>query len=302
MSQTLQNKELETKSEVVAAYDELLRKLKETNKTATPAQEQEYEEKNEIVVEMTSQTPMDWSKQFENLQSGLNAALEEVKSKFLAEQERLTTIADSIEFKKRELSQVHDIEVGLNTLTALVMAHKEKSAEFDREMQERQQSFEQEMQMKRREWQQEEQKYLYQRDLSREKDRNQYEVAKRNLEQELAGMRLDCLNEIEGRRSKISHLEHEVDQLVQLKEKVGRFPEEMRQAVASAEESLTRQLTQKFDFEKQILQKDIKIHEQTIASLENKINTLESKISQFESLKNSLARLSFGDEKELVTE
>lgn len=303
MSTTLQSKESEAKSEVVAAYDELLRKLKDTNKVATPAEEQEYVEQEEIVVEMTQQTNGDWTKQFDNLQASLSNALNDVKAKFLEEQKRLADLVDSIEFKKSELSRIHDIEVNLNSLTALIMAHKEKSAEFEKEMAERQHAFEQEMQFKQREWQQEEQKYLYQRDLSREKDRNQYEVTKRNLEQELAGMRLDCVNEIEGRRAKIAHLEHEVEQLQNYKDKAARFPEEIRQAVQAAEENLSSQLAQKYDYEKQILQRDVQIRDQTISGLENKIHLLETKISHFESLKHSLARLSFGmDDKEPVTE
>lgn len=303
MSTTLQSKESETKNEVVAAYDELLRKLKDTNKGATQAEEQVYEENEEIVVELTTQTTNDWVKQFANLQSSLTSALDDVKAKFLDEQKRLVDIVDSIEFKKRELQQINDIEINLNTLTALVMAHREKSAEFEKEMAERQYNFEQEMQLKQREWQQEEQKYLYQRDLSREKDRNQYEVTKRNLEQELAGMRLDCLNELEGRRAKISHLEHEVNQLQQYKDKVASFPEEIRAAVQAAEANVSQQLAQQFDYEKQIMQRDLKIHEQTIISLESKIHLLETKISHFESLKHSLARLSFGlDDKEAAAE
>lgn len=303
MSTTLQSKESEAKSEVVAAYDELLRKLKDTNKAATPAEEQEYVQNEEIVVELTQHNHADWTKQFDHLETSLCNALDEVKGKFLEEQKRLASLVDSIEFKKKELNQIQEIEINLNTLTALIMAQNEKTAQFEKEMAERQNNFEQEMQFKQREWQQEEQKYLYQRDLSREKDRNQYEVMKRNLEQELAGMRLDCVNEIEGRRAKISHLEHEVDQLQQYKDKVAQFPEELNTAVQAAEDNLSRQLMQKFDYEKQILQKDVQIRDQTIGGLENKIHLLETKISHFETLKHSLARLSFGmDDKEPAAE
>src|SRR5207248_3709589 len=138
----------------------------------------------------------------------------------------------------------------------------------EKDMQERMQHFEQETLQKHREWQQEEQKYIYQRDVSREKERNQYEIAKRNLDQELMSKRLEFHNEIKDREARIVAGEPELDQLQFLQEKVAQFPSDLQKAVKKAEETITQQLTSKFEYESQLQQKEIQLHEQTIATLE----------------------------------
>jgi hypothetical protein len=288
----VKDKDYDNKTEVIVAYHELLHKLKETKKS--PQQEDPIkEEKKRTVERIAKETPTESANHFENLKRSLNSSIDDVKERYLAEQKTLILLVQGIELKTNELAELHDIKVNIDTLSALLLAQKEKSTAFEKEMNEARQHFEQEMVEKHREWQQEEQKYVYQRDLAREKDRNRYEMAKHSLEQELTSMRFKAQKEFDEREARIVANEQDLQRLEQYKEKIAQMPEELRKAVQKAEETLTKQLTTKFDYEAQLLQKEIKLNEQTVATLEAKISMLETNISHFESLKNSFNRLLF---------
>lgn len=294
MNEELPSKDYDNKNEVVAAYNELLHKLKETKKTPEIEVSPFTEEEQQFVEEIAKIEPNDCAKNFDKLKFSINEALEDLREDFLSAQKKMTTLTRAIEIKTKELADIHSIEVNVASLSALLLAQKEKSAEFEQEMQMRKHHFEQEMMQKRREWQQEEQKYIYQRDFAREKDRSQYEIAKRTLEQELLTKRLEFQNEVKDRETRIAKTEHELNQLRQLQDQVAQFPTELQLAVKKTEENITQQLTLKFDYEAQLLQKEIKLYEQTISTLETKIAMLEANLAHFESLKNSFNRISFG--------
>lgn len=293
MIEELRVQDIDTKNEVVAVYQELLHKLKDSKKSAIP-EDPIVEEKKRTVDKIAKTKPEDYEKQFENLKRTLTDGLDQIKEKYMIEQKKLAEIVVHIEAKTREINDLHSIEVNADTLTALLYAQKNKTAAFEKEMKDWRQSFEQEVQQKRREWQQEEQKYIYQRDIAKEKDRAYAETAKRTLEQELAIMREQYNQEVEMRETRIIKGEHELRQHEELKEKLAAFPGQLRDAVQKAEEAVTRQLTSKFDYEAQLYQKEIKILEQTVATLEGKVALLEGKLAHFETLKNSLNRLAFG--------
>jgi hypothetical protein len=295
------------KTEVVAAYHELLHKLKNNKQSQHHHMEVIGEEGDEELQHVTEErsirenssveqekfieavireTPTECARNIDSLKHVLNDALEDVKEKYLGEQRKLIAIIDAIETKTRKISEIYDIEVNLDTLSALVMAQKEKTRIFDQEMQERRQQLDQEIIQRRREMQQEEQKYVYQRDLTREKERNRYEMAKRDLEQELTVLRQQTYKEFEEREARIASNEA-------LNEKIEQFPDELRAAVQKAKEATTKQLTVTFEYENQLAQKEIKLCEQKIATLEAKISMLETNITHFESLKNSFNHLLF---------
>lgn len=293
MLEKLPVKNADHKNQVVAAYHELLNKLKDTKKNAK-SEDTVFEKEQERFVEIvTNETPEESVNHFENLKHSLIEGVAKIQESFLAEQKKLNKLVQTIENKHKEIAHLHDIEINIDTLSALLLAQKEKTASFEKEIQQRKQAFDYEMEQKRKEWQQEEQKYLYQRDLGREKDRNQYEIAKRNLAQELSSMRFEFQKEVKEREARIASGEQALDELEQLQAKVAQFPEEIQKAMHKAEEATTKQLSLKFDYETQLLQKEIELQQQTIAKLETKIALLETNIAHFESLKNSFNRISF---------
>lgn len=290
----------DVKTEVVAAYHELLHKLKQNKKATQPhmavvedgeyhevlSEEQKLEEEDRVVDSILRETPSDFSKHILGMKHILAQALDDVNQQYVDEHKRLAAIKDTIELKTHRIAELHNIEVGVDTLTALVAAHKEKMRMFDQEVHERRQQFDLEMANKRRELQQEEQKFIYQRDLAREKDRNRYELSKRDLEQELVEIRQKAYKELEEREARVGTAE-------ELNEKIAQFPEELRVAVQKAKDATTKQLTIQFEYENQLAQKELQLHVQKISTLEAKIATLESSITHFEQLKNSFNHLLF---------
>jgi len=303
MIEELRIKEHDSKNEVVAAYQEILHKLKDTKKDAE-GEKKVVEEKNRVIEIMAKKPPEDYVKQFNQLKQTFSNAIDDLKEKYLVEQHKLAEVVEATEFKSRELDELHQIEVNTNSLAALLLAQKEKTAAFEKEMTDKRHQFEQQIAQQRREWQHEEQKYAYQRDLSRKNEaallqdeyhqlKQEMEIKRRQVEEEVAKEQRKFQTEMQERETRVLSGERELQRMDEYKEKIAHFPTQLQESVRKAEEALTRQLTSKFDYEAQLFKKEIKLLEQTIQTLESKIALLESKIVHFETLKSSLNRLSF---------
>lgn len=276
--------ENDPKLEVVHAYQEVLNKL--TKRISEPEmihQKNLQEEKEQLVQAASQETPKTINSFFSQFKSHFLQTAQQLEDEFLAAQKKLAGLTETCNIRAKEIADLYEIKINADTLKALIMAQEEQRLLFETQMKEQRQFFEQEMQQRKRDWQLEEQKYNHQRDLAREKERNLYEGSKRNLDRELAAARLEFNKSCEEREAKIIEREQEFHLL---KEKVETFPEQLQKAVQKAEEMVTKQLTMQFNYEAQLLQKEIKLYEQTVA-------TLEAKIAHFESFKNSLNQLSF---------
>jgi len=291
----------DVKTEVVAAYHELLHKLKQ-NKRSHPnitlvdgedgAVHEIFRDEDKAIEEdrkadaILQESPIDYTRNILNLKNSVLLALDEISQQYLAQQKRLREIDEAIEAKSRHITELHDIEVTIDTLAALHLAKREKEKQFDLEMTERRQQFENEIAQRRRELHQEEQKFIYQRDLAREKEQNRYEMNKRDLEQELSDLKQRTINELEEREARIERAE-------KLQERIDAFPEELRIATQKAKDATSKQLTIQFEYENQLAQKELQLHLQKIATLEAKIAMLERDITHFEQLKASFNHLMF---------
>jgi hypothetical protein len=127
-----------TKNEILEAYHEALQKLKEIKKTSK--QEQKItEEKKEIVETASKQTTDDIVTNLAILKLSLVKSLEEIEEKLLSSHKQLTTLQQAIQIQTQDLAEIHEIKVNAETLTALLVAQKEKSTAFEKEMKDRQQ-------------------------------------------------------------------------------------------------------------------------------------------------------------------
>ncbi len=304
MTVELRVKNHDSKTEVVAAYEEILQKLKDPKKETAIAEPIIDEERKRVIDIIAKKAPEDFAKQFDSLKQSILYAIDDLKDKFLQEQAKLTEVVDAIELKNRELDELHGIEANVNSLAALLSAQKEKTISFEKDMNEKRQQFGLHMEQQRRDWQQEEQKFIYQRDLFREKEAARYkteylaleqeiEARRHQFEQELAVQHRQFQNEMQDRETRVIVGERELQAMQELKDKVAQIPSLVQEAARKAEENITKQLTLKFDYEAQLLNKEIRLREQTIQTLEIKVELLQSKIVHFETLKNSLNRLAF---------
>lgn len=275
--------------EVVAAYNEILFQLQDVKKSI-PVDPGE-KEKEETIEKLTAETPEHTTQHFEMLRRTLINGIEDIREKYLSEQKKLIDLSNAIETKTKFIKNLHAIEINIDSLSALIQLQSEKKDKFEKEMAEKKDQLNQEIITKQKEWQLEEKEYITERDIHRTKERNQYEATKRALEQELLSNRQKFEKEMAQREARIIENEKLLEQIKQLQEKIMRFPSELDKAKQETEIAITKNLTTNFDYEMQLAKKEMRIYEQTIATLETKISLLESNILRFESLKESFSRL-----------
>lgn len=291
-----------TKNEILEAYQEALKQLKDA-KRSTKQEEKAIEEKKEIVLTASNQTTDTIFKNISELKFSLVNALEDIEEKLLTSRKTLTTLQQAIDIQTKELAELHEIKVNADTLAALLSAQKEKSLFFEKDIIERQQQFDQDMSQKRMIWkkeqeeyeavkkdtetqtkktrQREEDEYLYQRDLLRQKDNDQYIAKKDAQEKELINKRMELEQEFQQRAEKLVSEERE---FALLKEKAEKFPEELQKAIEDTTNTITERLSFKFDYETKLAQKEVegdrKLHQQMISALEAKVAQLEAQLKQ----------------------
>jgi hypothetical protein len=282
-----------TKNEILDAYHEALEQLKESKKT-NKLQERREQEKQEVVTSASDNTPQGIIKNLANLKLTIVNALEELANQLLVEHKKLSTLQQAIQFQTKELEEIHEIKVNIDTLTALIEAQKQKKETFDQDMTEQLNAFELEMKGKRAAWkkeqedadslrkeqeaqqkklrQREEEEYNYKRNLERQKEQDQYELKKQTLEKELIDKKTALEKQFAEREASIAAKENEFEQL---KKQSEAFPVQLQKAIAETEKTITERLQFKYDYEAKLGQKEVegerKLHQQTISALEIKI-------------------------------
>ena len=292
-----------TKNEILEAYYEMLEQVKQTKKL-NKQEEKAIVDKKAIVTAATTGSPDEIVKGLATLKLIITKSLKNLEDQLLAENQALITLQQAIAIQTQELEELYEIKVNANTLAALLLAQKEKSANFEKDMKERIAMFEQEIQQKRVNWKKEqeefelinkeqenltkklrtreEEDYIYKRNLTRTKEQDQYLEQKQLLEKELNEKRLALEQEFKIREEKLAAAEKE---LIVLKETVQNFPTEKQQAILDSENNLTQRLNFKYEYEAKLTQTEIegerKLYQQTIANLEAKVAKLETQIGQF---------------------
>lgn len=287
-----------TKNEILEAYHEALEQLK-TAKTTSKQELKMVEDKKGIVTKAVSNSTDDIVKNIATLKLALVRSLEDIEEQLLSSHKQLTTLLQAIAIKSNELADLHDIKINADSLAALLHAQKEKSAIFEKDMKERSQTFEQEIVQKRSVWkkeqdeleflrkeseqqskknrQREEDEYIYQRDLTQQKERDQYTALKESLDKELTSRRSVLEQEFATREATIVVQEQEFNHL---KQKAEKFPEELQNSIQDTSNTVTERLTFKFDYETKLAQKEVegerKLFQQMITALEAKVTQLES--------------------------
>ena len=292
-----------TKNEILEAYYEMLEQVKQTKKL-NKQEEKAIVDKKAIVTAATTGSPDEIVKGLATLKLIITKSLKDLEDQLLAENQTLITLQQAIAIQTQELEELYEIKVNANTLAALLLAQKEKSANFEKDIKERITIFEQEIQQKRANWKKEqeefelvnkeqenltkklrtreEEDYIYKRNLTRTKEQDQYLEQKQLLEKELIEKRLTLEQEFKLREEKLAASEQE---LIMLKDAIQTFPAEKQQAILEAETTLSQRLNFKYEYEAKLTQTEMegerKLYQQTIANLEAKVAKLEAQIGQF---------------------
>jgi len=280
-----------TKSEILQAYEDVLKKLEEQKVPDTKAAI-EAQQKQKTVEKADSNTFEGIVKDIAGLKVTINATLEKLENSLLKEFRKLTEIKEAIETETKRLDDLYQISVNANSLEALILAQKEKKSQFEAEMNEARKASELEVKESREKWDKEKQKielevkelkeitaknrkreeeeYNYNLQLKRKKEEDAYLEKKQSLEKAIT--------------EKQKEWENKEKEYLELKSAVEGYPQKLEEAVSKAKEEITKNLTSKFKFEKDLNEKEIegntKLYKQTIQNLEAKIKEQSLLIEQ----------------------
>ncbi len=285
------------KNQVFEAYEELLNKLSNTKPAPTAEEKKVVEEKKQVVETAVKEASDgdELAKHLIALKTKLNKDLDDVEVKLLAEQKKFATIQQAIGIQSKKLDELYNIVPQADTLAALIAAHKEKSVTLEQEINQKRALWAKEQETTEnlrkdqeahliRTRQREEENYLYNRDIFRRKEQEEYEIQKKQLEQELNAKRLTLEESFREREAKMTMRETTIlareDEIQKINEEIHNFPERIQAATQEAEKILGDKLAIKYEYEAKLLQKEFEVerqyHKQALAELERKIEHLET--------------------------
>lgn len=302
-----------TKNEILDAYNELLKKV-QAKKTDEPKKALEQQKQETVVKNAASLSSEGIVKEISGMKINLSSALDKLGENFVAEFRKFEELQQAIQTEKQQLEDIYQLSVNTDSLSAMLLAQKEKKEQFEQEMATRKaeldekmktekERFDQEMAEKRAQWKKEqelfaaqtkeareeqkkgqareEEEYLYNLKTTRKKEADQYEEKKQKLEKELADKKVAFEKESAGREAQIKEAEAE---LKDLRSKNENFPVELEKAVSAAVKSVSEKLEARFGFEKDLREKEtageLKLKDQIIETLRAKIKDMEGAVKE----------------------
>ncbi len=300
MTKTISEKN--TKTEIIEAYNEVLAKLKEQKTLNQQAVKKEAGIK-ESLNEASASTIGDIVNHLAGLKVQIVKTIDDLEEKMIAEYRRFSGLQQAAVAQTKMLDELYGIQAEADSLTALVLAQKEKKAAFEAQMEQTKASFDEDMSEKRQYWkkeqeefdlakkerdaqlkkerQREEEEYTYNLQLARKKDADEYEARKAAQEKELSAKKTALEKEWDEREAEISSKETE---LSDLREKITVFPKELDKAVKDTEKTVTERIEFKFKHEMELIQKETegerKLHQQAVEALQSRIKEQDELIRQ----------------------
>lgn len=300
MAKTISEKN--TKTEIIEAYNEVLVQLKEQKALNQQAAKKEAETR-EVVKEASENTVGDIVSRLAGLKVQVVKTIDDLEEKMIAEYRRFSGLQQAVTAQTKMLNDLYGIQAEADSLTALVLAQKEKKAALETQMEQAKTSFDDDMFEKRQQWkkeqeefelakkekdalikkerQREEEEYTYNLQLARRKDVDEYEARKAAQENELSVKKVALEKEWNERETVLSSRETELNDL---RERIAVFPKELEKAVKDTEKSVTDRIEFKFKHEMQLIEKEIegerRLHEHAVEALESRIREQEELIRQ----------------------
>ena len=291
-----------TKAQILAAYDELLKKVQNA-KAEVPKQVQEEKQREEKISKAAKVSENGIVSEITSLKSRVSSSLDDIGKKLLDEFKKLEEIREAITVEKKNLEDLYSLTATTDSLAAMLLAQKEERGKFEEEIKAAKEAFETEMKELREKWRiekekqlndekeydeqlkktrkREEEEYQYKLKIERQKNSDEYVAKKTKLENELAEKKAAFEQEMSTREANVKSAEQELEGLRKSNEE---FPAKLEKAIAGKEKEVTSHLKTQFDFESKLLAKqnegELKLRDQTIASLKEKIAEMQQVIKQ----------------------
>ncbi|OPY80237.1 MAG: hypothetical protein A4E65_01532 [Syntrophorhabdus sp. PtaU1.Bin153] len=133
-------------------------KVKEQKSLDAKAVKKEAEER-EIVKAASDHSVEQIVKRHADLKLDIVNALDSLEERLIKEYKRLMELQQAIEVQTRTLDELFQIKAEAESLTALVLAQKEREEAFEQQMEQRKADFDSEMASKRAQWKKEQEEY-----------------------------------------------------------------------------------------------------------------------------------------------
>ena len=284
-----------TKQEMLAAYNSLLKQIEEKTKTELKPEKKIEEKKVKEVVEVADSLSSEGVvKGISSLKLEIGKMLTQISDRLEEEVNKFSGIRRAIEIKENEIKEIYEIERSAATLAALIESQNLKRQEFESEMAAKKEELDREIQtikaewekekkdyevnakeeqaaeMKKREREKEEYNYAFKREKQLAKDK--FEDEKETLEKEIQIHKEQIEKQLAERERIVTESEEELNEL---RKKVSSFPNEMEAAVNKATKDATETISldakskeelmrKEFDGERNVLTTRIESLEKTV--------------------------------------
>lgn len=289
------------KSEILEAYNKVLKELRE--KTKSSKEENEKKEEKEILNQTKDLSLEKIVKTLADLKLQTSRAVEMLEENMTEEFKKLNTLRKAIEIENKQLEEVHQIQINADSLEALLESQKRSKEEFEEKKEDEEIEFENEMTEKRDVWEEEkkeyekkrkeyeenikkqrereEEEYKYNIAMQRKLDKDNYDMKKSALERELKERKEKIEIDLANREEKIKSREEEY---LLLKSEVEKFPKKLEASIKETEKNVKDAILKDYDHKTTLMKKDIdaekRLYEQKIVSLESKISEQQKLIAQ----------------------
>lgn len=286
------------KEEILKAYEQLLNRSKEKEKTADKEVKPEQVTEDIVVRKASAYTAEGIVKGFADLRLDLSKTLTDLSDKLIAETDKLDELQQAITIETGRLETLYNIKATAETLATYMQTADEKKRAFEEEIAHIREDWKDEQEEHdlavkerdaylKKERERETEEYAYSLTLSRKKDRDAYEEEKSALKKALREEKEVKEKELAERESLVSAQESEI---AELRARVESFPEELAKAREKAEKDASMRvekeakqraelLAKEIEGDKRVAELRIKTLESTVASQSTRIESLTKELN-----------------------
>ena len=275
-----------TKQEMLAAYNALLKQLQEKEEAELKPEKKMEERKTKEVVELAEGLSSEGVvKGISNLKLEISKMLTQISDRMEEEVNKFRGIHKAIELKEKEIKELYEIERNAATFAALIEAQNRKRQEFEKEMAEEKEALAQEIESTRQEWEEERKAHdaeIKERDAEEKKRRqresedfaynvkreqqsvkDKFEDEKTKLEKDIQLKKEEMENVLKERERVIVEKESELEEL---RTRVSGFPKELEVSVKRAIQETIERLTLESTNKAALLAKEFEGERKTLAT------------------------------------
>lgn len=293
-----------TKKEMIEAYDEVLKQLKEKRETELKPQSRIEEKQKEEAVQLADSLSTEGiEREVGNLRAEIGKVLNDLSERMEKEIGKYRYVKKAVESKEHELKEIYEIQKEAMSLAALIDAQKDKCNQFEIEMSEKKRSLEaeidvtretwkaecnaheaevrgrEEAEKKKREREAEEHTYNFERQKQLSKEQFEYDTVK--MERELQLRREELEMDLTAREKALKEKESEFESL---RERVGAFTGELSAAVDKTVKETTANLKHEFEIREALMKKEFegeqKVLQSRIESLQQTVKEQQQQIAK----------------------